>query len=471
MTLAARSGTQTAAKKSSNGLLSSLLVLSLVMPFFFYLGGLRLSMYRVYLLIFAFPVFIRWINGSAGAIRAPDILVIVASFWMMTALFINHGIAAQWEFAGILMVETIIPFLAARVLIRDLASFRTFAWWFFAVVAVLLPFAFYENLTGQPILIDFFRPIFKVYANVNQDPRLGLERAQASMPHPILFGVFCTPAFALSWYLLAPEGKFFKQMRRPLVVGTAVFSSLSSGAFMGVMLQAMLIAWDEILKTMKTRWRLFAILFGALYIFLELASNRNAFQIIATEFTFSPGSAWNRIHIFNNSIDDVYGNPLFGIGLGEWTRPNWMRSSVDNFWLLVALRYGIPAWFIMTLATLLTCWSAGRAPLTGIYARARRGYLIAFASMAISAFTVHLWDATYCMFMFMLGAGAWFADTDGKEGEGLENSGAKPLGRQKIKYTRFAKPAQGGTASASNHPAPPRHAKRATKTTHRRHLS
>ncbi|MGQ3489541.1 O-antigen ligase family protein [Roseovarius pacificus] len=440
MTLAEQSETQTA-QQSPNRLLIALLMFSLVMPFFFYLGGLRLSMYRVYLLVFAVPVFVRWLAGVGGRIRTSDILVIIASFWMMAALFINHGVNSQLEFAGILVVETIVPYLAARVLIRDLVSFRTFVWWFFTIVMVLLPFAFYENLTGRPILMDFFRGIFKVYYNVNQEPRLGLERAQASMPHPILFGVFCAPAFALSWYVLSPEGKFFKQIRRPLVVGAAVFSSLSSGAFMGVLLQAFLIAWDEILKTIKTRWRIFALIFGLLYIVLELASNRNAFQIIATEFTFSPGTAWNRIHIFNNAIDDIFRNPLFGIGLGYWTRPDWLRASVDNYWLLVALRYGIPAWFLMTLSALVMCWTVGRARLTGLHARARTGYLIAFSSMIISAFTVHLWDATYCMFMFLLGAGAWFTDTDGTQDQGPESDSVKPPGRRKIRYTRFPKQA------------------------------
>jgi hypothetical protein len=75
--------------------------------------------------------------------------------------------------------------------------------------------------------------------------------------------------------------------------------------------------------------------------------------------------------------------------------------------------------------------------LTGLYARARTGYLIAFSSLSIAAFTVHLWDATYCLFMFLLGCGMWFVDTDqtsdaGQTGEKIES------GRRKIQYTRFS---------------------------------
>ncbi len=440
MALVAQSSPQaTGDEVSPNRLMLALLLVSLVTPFFFFLGGLRLSMYRLYLLVFATSIIIRWANGSAGRVLVPDILVVVTSFWMMAALFVNHGVADQWEFAGILVVETIVPYLAARVLIRNLASFRTFVWWYFLVVAVMMPFALYENKTGDPILLDLFRGILSVYRDVNQEPRMGLERAQATMPHPILFGVFCAPVFALSWYTLSPEGAFFKQVCRPLVVGVAVFSSLSSGAFMGVLLQAFLIGWDEVLKSIKNRWKIFAFLFAVVYIVLELASNRNAFQIIATEMTFSPGSAWNRIHIFNYAIDDIFRNPIFGIGLGSWSRPDWLLPSVDNFWLLVSMRYGIPAWFLLTLTALLVCWKAIAAPLSGQHARVRRGYLIAFISMIVSAFTVHLWDASYCVFMFLLGAGVWFADPECTQETGNEG-GVPKSSRREIRYTRFPAP-------------------------------
>ena len=59
---------------------------------------------------------------------------------------------------------------------------------------------------------------------------------------------------------------------------------------------------------------------------------------------------------------------------------------------------------------------------------------------------MHLWEATYCLFMFILGSGVWFIDTDGREGEEqAEDDGPPP--ERRMRYTRFpAKPAgaQGG---------------------------
>ena len=45
-------------------------------------------------------------------------------------------------------------------------------------------------------------------------------------------------------------------------------------------------------------------------------------------------------------------HPLFGVGLNEWERPEWMPPSIDNFWLFLAVRYGLPAPFLLLLAFL-----------------------------------------------------------------------------------------------------------------------
>ncbi len=413
-----------------------ILVIALVMPFFFFLGGMRLSMYRLYLLAFAVPIFVRWIRGVAGPVHFADIAVILTGLWMMVALFANHGVGAVLEFAGITFVETVVPYMAARVLIRDFSAFRLFVKYYFLAVLILVPFAIFENVTGRPILLDLFRSIFSVYHNVNHDPRLGLERAQASMPHPILWGVFAAPLFALSWYVLNQKESFTKAGLRPLVACVAVFTSLSSGAYLGIVLQMFLVAWDEILKTIKSRWTIFLILFGVFFFYVEIFSNRTIFQIIAGELSFSSGNALHRIRIWNNAIDDVYANPIFGIGLNEWTRPHWMKPSIDNFWLVIAMRHGIPTFLLMTLIIAATIWKAARAPLTGAGARARTGYLIVLSTLVFCASTVHLWDATYCFFMFLLGAGQWFANGDPADEETSHEDMASP-GRRTIQYTRF----------------------------------
>ena len=70
-------------------------------------------------------------------------------------------------------------------------------------------------------------------------------------------------------------------------------------------------------------------------------------------------------------------------------------------------------------------------------ADARLGYLISLLGLCVSAVTVHLWDATFCFLMFLLGAGAWFLDADDGFGQDGDQAQAEEEGR-KIQYTRFS---------------------------------
>lgn len=396
------------------------------------------------MLIAIIPVLLQWVRGAAGPIQAVDFLVIFASLLMAISLFANHGIAKQWEFAGILIVETIAPYFIARSLIRDISSFQKFVRSLFLIVVFLLPFAIIESFTGRKIILDLFDVVFDVYKPANQEPRLGLNRAQVSTPHPILFGVFCSSAFALVWYTFGSNRSLFKKIRESSVVGFAVFLSLSAGAFLGVIIQGFLIFWDEIFKKIKSRWSILAIGFFIIFTVLELASNRNAFQIIASELTFSRSSGYNRILIFTHAKDDILNNPIFGIGFGWWTRPLWLRGSVDNFWLLMTLRYGLPVLFVFSSIYLIVIFKAIKTPLVGYASEVRTGYVISLIGIGLAAFTVHLWESAYCLFLFLLGSGVWLWNESGNEDSNPKTSSlggdvGPRSGRANIRYTRFSK--------------------------------
>ncbi|WP_209507430.1 O-antigen ligase family protein [Ruegeria sp. HKCCSP335] len=432
------------AKSASSGILVFLLLLALVMPFYFYLGNFRISPYRAYMIIAIVPVLVQWARGAAGPVYTVDFLVILAALLMPISLFVNHGVAKQWEFSGILAIETLAPYFIARVLVRDINSFRSFVRGAYIIIIVLLPFAVIESFTGRKIILDLFDVVFEVYKPANQEPRLGLNRAQVSMPHPILFGVFCSSAFALIWYSLGSKDSLFKRVRRGSIVGAAVFLSLSAGAFMGVLIQGFLIFWDEIFKRKKSRWIVLSV--GVFFILtaLELGSNRNVFQIIASELTFSKSSGYNRILIFTHAKDDILNSPIFGIGFRWWTRPLWLKGSVDNFWLLISLRYGLPLFFTFFSMYLTVIIKTIRVPLVGYSAGVRTGYVISLIGIGLAAFTVHLWESTYCLFLFLLGSGAWFWSEVGVSGDG-DIAGDDKGGinsrssRARIRYTRFPK--------------------------------
>lgn len=402
------------------------------MPFYFDILGLRISGYRFVLLIFFIPALVRWLDGS-DRVRKTDILVICLALWNGLAITVNHGLTARWEFIGIGMIETMAPYFIARWMIRDAHAFRIFALWMLIVIALMLPFSLHQFFTDKSVLLEFFGKFVNTYPTVHYEPRLGYYRAQGSMPHPILFGVFCSVVFALIWYVLG-YGKSVSYKISRLAVGVgAVFVSLSSGAYLAVMVQIILMGWKAVFATLKKKWNLLLYIFAGMYIFIEIFSTRSPAQIFAAYLTLNKSTAWNRIHIFTFASDDVMNNPLFGIGLKEWSRPRWMLSSIDNFWLVVALRQGFPSLILLVATIIFLYRDIGRAPLTGKLASYRLGYLFSLAGLCIAALTVHLWDATFCLLMFMLGAGVWLIDA---KDETAENQVTAPRDRQ-IRYTRF----------------------------------
>ena len=132
---------------------------------------------------------------------------------------------------------------------------------------------------------------------------------------------------------------------------------------------------------------------------------------IVKYFTFSTQSAYNRILIFEFGTAEIARHPIFGIGLGEWQRPSWMSDSMDNFWLATAVRYGLPALIFFLGLLLGLVWAVGqRKDLPAEWRRARHAWAFTLFGIAVAAATVHLWNALFVLFFFLIGSGAWMLD-------------------------------------------------------------
>ncbi|WP_170554118.1 MULTISPECIES: O-antigen ligase family protein [Ruegeria] len=419
--------------RTSRPFVIPLLFIGFTLPLYFEIAGLQLSGYRIVLLVFFFPALIRWLDGSGGY-YAPDFLVLGYALWAALAIFYHHALW-RWEYIGISFIETIGPYFIARWMIRDEHAFRVFVRWIFIAVLLMLPFSVYQFIADRSLILEIFGKIGNVYNVVQEEPRLGFYRAQGSMPHPILYGVFCSVAFSLVWYVLGYGKGFTFKMSRAGNVLLATFVSLSSGAWLSIVVQIALMAWKTIFAFLQRKWNLLLYMFAGLYLFLEIFANRPPAQIFAAYLTLKKSTAMNRIFIFTFASDDVLNNPIFGIGFNEWSRPRWIVGSVDNFWLVVALRYGLPSLIFIVAAIVMTFVILGRAQLSSKLESYRLGYLFALTGFCVSAITVHVWDATLCLLMFLLGAGIWMVNTK-EESDQLQVE-ANQRRTRRIRYTRF----------------------------------
>lgn len=389
-------------------------LLALLVPLNVFAGPLVLTTQRVVLMVAIFPVAMRFISGDYGRIRFIDWAIFLYLLWATLTIGVNNP-AAVVQYSGSTSLELFGGYLIGRCCIRNIHQFRRMARLFAGLVLLSLPFAIYEGLTGQSLLLRFYNGLPVVFSarEITTAPRLGLFRSQFTMPTPIHYGLFA----ALALCLVTVAHQNIWGLTKRLAVGGAIFLcsflSLSSGAFLAVIFQIGFLAWARMTRGIAVRWWILFAIAAVFYTIIEVFSDRSGIMVFLSYATFSAATAFNRVLIFNYGMDNVWANPLFGIGLNDWVRPFWMiHPSVDNFWLLNTMRHGLPSFLLMSVAWLGQIWIVAKRPLTegsDLY-WARRAWLFTIVSMTFTLCTVDVWGPPFVLCFFLFGAGAWLMD-------------------------------------------------------------
>lgn len=383
-----------------------LFVVALLLPFNVNLGPLRLTPATFFLLLAFLPMLGIWLFRKPTPITAPDYMILGFVAWAATAIIINQGLALSIEPIGLHILQTLGAFMTGRVLVRDDKSMMFMAKTAVIAGCVLALPAVLESLTGRPVALQLAGLIGPSWPGVNMSPRMGLHRAQASFEHPILFGIFAASLVSLAVYCL-PKGAFWKKIG-PVGVVVAAVTSFSAGALLSLNMQFGLMLWNYVLRAYENRWKILGVLVVLLYIAVDLVSVRTPFHVLVNYATFSSGSAYTRILIWEYGSAEALRNPFFGIGFGEWERPSYMGPSIDNFWLVQALHYGMPACFLLMGMMILIMVRAGNSNGPGeMRDSLRRGAIFALLGTCVSIGSVHLWNSSYMWLMFLAGSSVW----------------------------------------------------------------
>ena len=372
------------------------------------LGSMRLSGYRLLLLVMLPMLLQRLLEGRVVRAAAPDWLIMGHGVWVVLALIVYAGPVDGIESGGIYVVESLGAYLVGRLTITDADTHRALLRFMVTVLLAMLVFTLPESLTGAHVIRDLARAVMGGPGLVPIDPRMGLERAYGSFDHPILYGVFAGSTFAAAYYVLGEEKLGPKQLLLLFGVAFSTFLSLSAGPFVGLGCQGAVLGWDRITRGISLRWTAIFALFGLFFLALSLGSNRSPIKVLISYLSFSPVSSYNRILIWEYGSAEVGRHPLFGIGFGDWIRAPWMSDSMDNFWLLTAVRYGLPA-LVMLVAAILALGFAQARGTRGdaTLERHRMAWVAIVVGLAVSGTTVHFWNALFAYFFFLLGTGGW----------------------------------------------------------------
>ena len=410
-------------------ILTTIYVLSLVMPTAFNIGDFTMGLYRMMILLMFVPAFINTYTGRLDRVYPMDWLLLAYSLWYFIAFFVNHGTSLV-QFVGFNVVDSLGAYLLGRATVRNARQFRAMVKYLMIAVLITVPFAFYELFTSHLLLNEIIRgmPGLRVHPDVTEEMRLGLFRAQGLLEHPILYGIFCGAGVSMALVL-------FRAHIRALLMGFCVFTSLSSGPFLVVIVQAGLLMWHLIMRGIKNHWRLLLIIVLVMWTSLSILSDRGPIKLFINYATLNPATGYWRLLIWEYGSQNVADNPWFGIGFRDWNRPSWMGvSSVDNYWLVIAMRIGYPGIFPLLAAFFIALWKVGmsRTPNDPDIDACRWAWILAIASLMFALCTVHIWSATASLVFFLLGAGIWIIEAaktaNASDPDAVEIRGPEPRG-------------------------------------------
>lgn len=428
---------------------SLVFLFSLIIPITVTVAEFDFPIYRLVLTVLFFPSLFRWLAGYAGRKTVADFCVLFLAVWVALSFIALHGVARTWQTIGFHTLELVGSYMIGRSFIRTPDDFLRVSKTMVIICIALLPFALYEALTEQNMILKFWSYLGPTYRDVDHEVRLGFDRVQGPFQHPIHFGVYCGSLIGVA-YFAATYGKAMglRVLVSFLVVATAFFS-LSSGPLAAMVAQIGMIFWGLVLRRVQHKWW---YLLGALvmmYIFIDLQSNRTPFEVMIGYMALNPQTGYGRILIFEYGLQNALNNPVFGLGFNDWVRPRWMTASIDMFWMVYPVTNGPLSGILMLAVFFFVFFGVIRNKIeTKRVQEFRLGWAISMLGLFMAGWMVHFWKVPFAYYCFLLAAGAWMADY--KKTEVEDQPAAPDDGRGLIRYTRFAE----GTPSRSSHQRP-----------------
>jgi hypothetical protein len=376
-----------------------------------YLGDLRLPPHRVVLIPIIFYAVAQMLIRPDFRIRSWDVMFALFGAWTVYVYYIHTGDQAGFIFGASQALDSVGAYILARALVRTpeqcLATLKIML----AAIIIAALIALPETLLGELYTHNLMRELTGIVQPTGIDKRMGLTRAYGTFDHPIHYGTFCAGFFA---FLYAAERRLSARNKRAGIIVGATFLGLSSAPLLSIFMQGGMLIWERLTRQIAMRTAITVTIIVGMYVGAALVSNRSPIHIIATSMTLDSWTGFYRIQIWTHGLENIWMSPFIGIGQAEWARPQWMVSStIDAFWLVTAMRTGIPAFLLLVAAILLLGRAAvvrGCRSRDANISRIAMGWMMSLIALCLIGTTVHFWNVLLAYFFFFLGMGGWIAD-------------------------------------------------------------
>jgi O-antigen ligase len=230
--------------------------------------------------------------------------------------------------------------------------------------------------------------------------RNGTIRAMGPLEHSILFGSVC------AWFGTLAVCTFPRRLFGWLVAAAAfggIWFSQAKAPLLGFVVAIALALVYALSKGFAARWKVIGLFVG-IALTAVFSFSGSPIATLMKLAAMSPEAAWYRQAIWDTAIPVVAQSPMFGIGLSDdW---DWQQnaalvgSSVDAFWLRVAMMFGIPG-AVLIFLTMTSAFWFGPVDQSPYLSPAERRLSVALgvvtATVVLVGFTVHYWGTCWVL--------------------------------------------------------------------------
>ncbi|ALE15490.1 hypothetical protein AMC99_00174 [Altererythrobacter epoxidivorans] len=378
---------------------------------------LALPLYRIAIIVFAYPAAARFIRGEVR-MQLPDFLVLAAAGWMIVSFLAVYSVGEGLIRSGAIVIDTAGAYFVARSSVQNLTDLRRLL----VILAPGLAFAgatmFLESISREV----FYRPMFagllgplplfaagEVVGTMDTAAqlRLGLARGLGPFSHQILGGSILASVFAL--YALSRLRSWPRWAG--LLAAVCGFFSLSSAAILGLLFAAGMIVTDRVRAMVRgANWYLILAAYALGALALQVFSESGLINLIS-RLTLNPQTAFYRQLIWQYGWQAVLEHPLVGLGYGQHDRPQWLGPSVDAHFLALAIRHGVLVPILLMTAVIVIMVVLGRsvARSRGMDRDLLFGVNVTIAMLFTLSMTVMFFSEANIWFMSMIAVGASLA--------------------------------------------------------------
>lgn len=368
----------------------------------FDLAGAAMFPYRLALFALA-PFAIGQLARDGWRPSFVDAAAVLTGLWFFIALYNTTTLEAAAITGLSLTFDYVLAYLIGRASIRSSRDVRVIMVWLLPGFAAAGAVIMLESLTHRAWLRTAIAQFLgKSPPLLPSNVRMGLYRAPGPFQHPIIGGVYLASLLPVAWLVMTHS-------RQRIAATFAVFCSIFtvSAAALMALLMALGLTGTYIVQRYVRLPLLLLIGFYTIMtvIGISLVSESGLLSFISRRLTFDPASGFYRQIIWEYAGAEAMRHPWFGIGQRDWVRPAWMpNSSVDSYWLVLALFYGLPAAIgslLVIIGSIAACIT--RRNPTRDYVLAAAGLALVLFVLAFSGLSVHIWESLHAWMYLVCG--------------------------------------------------------------------